>query len=211
MSARVVTSTPVLTPRGSVARGRSNGSVSRVVVVGGEGSLSRVVVARARADGKMKAEETTTKTTTKTMVALAPVVSGACCAEAANAAVDPIASALAAYGHYLGLVLVVGALATEKWTVKANMSEEEEQRLVVADSVYGIAGVLVLYRIPSRDRIRQGLGVLQPRAHLLGEDVVVHGDGLELAVPDDSNYQARGGQGEGRRRTDVGKTRDANH
>ena len=143
MSARVVTSTPVLTPRGSVARGRSNGSVSRVVVVGGEGSLSRVVVARARADGKMNAEETTK--TTKTMVALAPVVSGACCAEAANAAVDPIASALAAYGHYLGLVLVVGALATEKWTVKANMSEEEEQRLVVADSVYGIAGVLVLY------------------------------------------------------------------
>ena len=63
MSARVVTSTPVLTPRGSVARGRSNGSVSRVVVVGGEGSLSRVVVARARADGKMNAEETT-KTTT---------------------------------------------------------------------------------------------------------------------------------------------------
>ena len=141
MSARVVTSTPVLTPRGSVARGRSNGSVSRIVVVGGEGSLSRVVVARARADGKMTAKETT-KTT---MVALAPVVSGACCAEAANAAVDPIASALAAYGHYLGLVLVVGALATEKWTVKANMSEEEEQRLVVADSVYGIAGVLVLY------------------------------------------------------------------
>ena len=69
----------------------------------------------------------------------------------------------------------------------------------------------VVHRIPSRDRIRQGLGVLQPRAHLLGEDVVVHGDGLELAVPDDSNYQARGGQGEGRRRTDVGKTRDANH
>ena len=130
MSALGVTSTPVLTrPTARVARWRSNRSVSRVVV------------ARARADAKMTAKETT-KTT---MVALAPVVSGACCAEAANAAVDPIASALAAYGHYLGLVLVVGALATEKWTVKANMSEEEEQRLVVADSVYGIAGVLVLY------------------------------------------------------------------
>ena len=196
MSALGVTSTPVLTrPTARVARWRSNRSVSRVVV------------ARARADAKMTAKETT-KTT---MVALAPVVSGACCAEAANAAVDPIASALAAYGHYLGLVLVVGALATEKWTVKANMSEEEEQRLVVADSVYGIAGVLVLYTGYLRATEYGGLGVLQPRAHLLGEDVVVHGDGLELAVPDDSNYQARGGQGEGRRRTDVGKTRDADH
>ena len=138
MFARAVTSKPVLTPRARVARRRSNGSVSRVVV-GGEGSLSRVVVARASADEKMTAKETTK------MVALAPVVLGTCCAEAANAAVDPIASALAAYGHYLGLVLVVGALATERWTVKANMSEEEEQRLVIADSVYGIAGVLVLY------------------------------------------------------------------
>ena len=80
MSALGVTSTPVLTrPTARVARGRSNRSVSRVVV------------ARARADAKMTAKETT-KTT---MVALAPVVSGACCAEAANAAVDPIASAMA--------------------------------------------------------------------------------------------------------------------
>jgi len=131
------TSRPALAPRARVTARRSTASLSRSTA-----SLSRVVVvARAGADEKM----TENVVDAKKMVALAPAVLGACYAGAANAAVDPIASALAAYGHYLGLVLVVGALATERWTVKANMSDEEEQRLVIADSVYGIAGVLVLY------------------------------------------------------------------
>ena len=65
--------------------------------------------------------------------------------EAAQAAVDPLASAFAAYGHYLGLVLVVATLTTEKWLIKPEMTEDEAQKLVIADSVYGIAGVLVLY------------------------------------------------------------------
>ena len=65
--------------------------------------------------------------------------------EAATAAVNPVASAFAAYGHYLGLVLVVASLTTEKFLVKPELTEDEAQTLVIADSVYGIAGVLVLY------------------------------------------------------------------
>jgi uncharacterized membrane protein len=56
-----------------------------------------------------------------------------------------VASAFAAYGHYLGLVLVVASLTTEKFLVKPELTEDEAQKLVIADSVYGIAGVLVLY------------------------------------------------------------------
>ena len=65
--------------------------------------------------------------------------------EAAQAAVDPVASAFAAYGHYLGLVLVVASLTVEKMLIKPEMTEDEAQKLVVADSVYGVAGILVLY------------------------------------------------------------------
>ena len=41
------------------------------------------------------------------------------------AAPNAIPSALAAYGHYLGLVLTCLCLATERLTVKENMTEEE--------------------------------------------------------------------------------------
>ncbi len=63
----------------------------------------------------------------------------------ASAAENAVPSALAAYGHYLGLFLIVGALATEKAVLKPNMSGDELMKLVIADSVYGLAGVLVLY------------------------------------------------------------------
>jgi putative membrane protein len=65
--------------------------------------------------------------------------------EAASAAVNPVASAFAAYGHYLSLVLVVASLTTEKFLVKPGLTEDDAQKLVIADSVYGVAGVLVLY------------------------------------------------------------------
>jgi uncharacterized membrane protein len=65
--------------------------------------------------------------------------------EAAHASVSPVASAFAAYGHYLGLVLIAATLTTEKFLIKPELTEEEAKTLVVADSVYGIAGVLVLY------------------------------------------------------------------
>lgn len=107
----------------------------------------RVVVARAERvdDVVVTAAKKEEKRENNAAVMMTPALLATCYAGAAQAAVDPVASAFAAYGHYLGLVLVVGALTTERLTVKANMSEEEEQRLVIADSVYGIAGVLVLY------------------------------------------------------------------
>ena len=64
---------------------------------------------------------------------------------AAAATANAIPSALAAYGHYLGLVLVCLCLATERLTVKENMTAEEEDRIAIADAIYGVAGLLVLY------------------------------------------------------------------
>ena len=60
------------------------------------------------------------------------------------AAPNAIPSALAAYGHYLGLVLTCLCLATERLTVKENMTEEEEDRIAIADTMYGVAGLLVV-------------------------------------------------------------------
>lgn len=62
-----------------------------------------------------------------------------------EAASNAFPSALAAYGHYLGLVLVAGALVAERLTIKPDMTDDEEEFLGNADIVYGIAGVLVLY------------------------------------------------------------------
>eukprot|EP00562_Extubocellulus_spinifer_P024045 CAMPEP_0178662882 /NCGR_PEP_ID=MMETSP0698-20121128/28505_1 /TAXON_ID=265572 /ORGANISM="Extubocellulus spinifer, Strain CCMP396" /LENGTH=301 /DNA_ID=CAMNT_0020305855 /DNA_START=25 /DNA_END=931 /DNA_ORIENTATION=+ len=56
-----------------------------------------------------------------------------------------IASALAAYGHFLSLFVIVGCLVTERLTIKANMSDEEEDRLAVADTTLGVAGFLLAY------------------------------------------------------------------
>ena len=78
-------------------------------------------------------------------LAVLPLLTALALPEAAQAAVNPVASAFAAYGHYLGLVLVVASLTTEKFLVKPELTEDEAQKLVIADSVYGIAGVLVLY------------------------------------------------------------------
>ena len=56
-----------------------------------------------------------------------------------------IASAFAAYGHYLSLFIIVGCLVTERITVKPNMSDEEEDRLAIADTTLGISGALLAY------------------------------------------------------------------
>ena len=55
-----------------------------------------------------------------------------------------IPSALTAYGHYAGLVLVSMSLAAERLLIKPKMSIENEKLLGYADIVYGIAGTLVL-------------------------------------------------------------------
>lgn len=58
---------------------------------------------------------------------------------------NAVPSALAAYGHYLGLVLVSMSLAVERILVKPGMSIENEKVMGYADIVYGLAGTLVLY------------------------------------------------------------------
>lgn len=55
-----------------------------------------------------------------------------------------IPSAVVAYGHYLGLVLTCLCLATERLTIKESMTPQEEDRIAIADAVYGLAGLLVV-------------------------------------------------------------------
>jgi len=62
-----------------------------------------------------------------------------------QAAGSAVLHALAAYGHYLGLVLVVGALTTERLSAKACMTDKEEELVYNAGIVYGLAGTLLLY------------------------------------------------------------------
>jgi putative membrane protein len=55
-----------------------------------------------------------------------------------------ILSAFAAYGHYLSLFVMVGALTFERFTIEPGMSKEKEKALGVADAIYGVAGVALL-------------------------------------------------------------------
>ena len=57
---------------------------------------------------------------------------------------QPVMAALAAYGHYLSFMIITACLVVERLTVKANMSDEEENRLVIADSVLGISGLTLV-------------------------------------------------------------------
>ena len=65
-------------------------------------------------------------------------------ADAFTSSATALNSAFAAYGHYLGLVLVSMSLISERLLIKPNMTQSEEDKVVIADSIYGIAGVLVL-------------------------------------------------------------------
>ena len=59
----------------------------------------------------------------------------------------PIQSALFAYGHYFSIIGIVCVILTERWTLEngPNLSEDEENRLAIADTFYGLVGVLILY------------------------------------------------------------------
>lgn len=63
-------------------------------------------------------------------------------AEAAGG--EAIPSALAAYGHYLSLLVMTAAIVAERLTVKPGMSIEEEKFLGAADITVGVAGVALL-------------------------------------------------------------------
>ena len=63
---------------------------------------------------------------------------------ASAAAPDAVPSALAAYGHYLSIILIVSSIMTERLTVKAAMSIEDEKLLGAADIFTGVAGLLLV-------------------------------------------------------------------
>lgn len=81
-----------------------------------------------------------------TLVSVAVTTSLAFMPLSADAATgtNQIVSAFIAYGHYLSLLVMVGALMFERLTIAPNMSKEKEQTLVFADAAYGISAVLLL-------------------------------------------------------------------
>ena len=55
-----------------------------------------------------------------------------------------IGSASVAYVHYLSFMLCFGALIFERVSLKINPTKEEAVSIVIADIIYGIAGVALL-------------------------------------------------------------------
>jgi|JFJP01.1.fsa_nt_gi putative membrane protein len=54
------------------------------------------------------------------------------------------ANAIAAYLHYLSLGLIFASLSTELFTLKQDLTNKEGWRILIADSVYGLAGITIL-------------------------------------------------------------------
>ena len=57
---------------------------------------------------------------------------------------DVSKSALIAYVHYLGIILCFGALLFERIILKINLNKNKILSLVIADLIYGIAGLAIL-------------------------------------------------------------------
>ena len=53
-------------------------------------------------------------------------------------------SALVAYVHYLGIILCFGALLYERIFLKVDLNRKEVVNMIVADVIYGIAGLAIL-------------------------------------------------------------------
>lgn len=53
-------------------------------------------------------------------------------------------SALVAYLHYLGIILCFGALIYERIVLKINLNKNEIISIIIADAIYGIAGLVIL-------------------------------------------------------------------
>ena len=108
-----------------------------------------------------------------------PILTALAMPEAAHAAVSPVASAFAAYGPP-SVSCSSASLTTEKFLIKPELTEEEAKGLV-ADSVYGIAGVLVLRGYLHVTQYGKGWEFL-PRA-LLGQDGSLLRHGFLLPLP----------------------------
>ena len=53
-------------------------------------------------------------------------------------------SALVAYVHYLGIILCFASLLFERLTLKVGLNRNETIAMIIADVVYGLAGVAIL-------------------------------------------------------------------
>ena len=53
-------------------------------------------------------------------------------------------SAIVAYIHYLGIILCFGALMFERFILKVNLNKNETISIIIADVIYGIAGLAIL-------------------------------------------------------------------
>ena len=53
-------------------------------------------------------------------------------------------SATVAYVHYLGIILCFGSLLFERLTLKVGLNRNETISMIIADVVYGLAGVAIL-------------------------------------------------------------------
>lgn len=58
---------------------------------------------------------------------------------------NAVPSALAAYGHYIALLGILGCIMVERLTIKPDMSPEEEDFIAAADIGLGIFGALIAY------------------------------------------------------------------
>ena len=75
-----------------------------------------------------------------------PIIANPSVASAATAgAPNTVGSALAAYGHYISLIGILGCIMAERLTIKPNMTEEEEDFIAAADIGLGIFGVGIAY------------------------------------------------------------------
>ena len=57
---------------------------------------------------------------------------------------DPLKSDSVAYIHYLSFMLCFGALIYERISLKINLNRRESISMIVADIIYGIAGIALL-------------------------------------------------------------------
>ena len=57
---------------------------------------------------------------------------------------DSVRSAFIAYIHYLGIILCFGALLYERIFLKVDLNKKEVINMIIADVIYGIAGLAIL-------------------------------------------------------------------
>ncbi|CAL6444503.1 unnamed protein product [Bathycoccus prasinos] len=117
-------------PNASVKR-KQGTTASRVLKASGRGTPVR----RLRVENVITPTTNKKATTTTGCLGLAAAALFHAPAAFAAAAENAVPSAFAAYGHYLGLLLIVGSLATEKAILKPNMSGDELMKLVIGFGV----------------------------------------------------------------------------